>query len=99
MYHDFLGPRVLQGTHMDTLKPNNSKSILFTVTGGFFTFWAILAYSAPVSKIKSEGCPALRRWRLSSLAVAGSSLLSADVDAGAELRETWKHSKIFFQHI
>ena len=54
---------------------------------------------APVSKIKSEGCPALRRWRLSSLAVAGSSLLSADVDAGAELRETWKHSKIFFQHI
>ena len=46
MYHDFLGPRGLQGTHMDTLKPKNSKSITFTVRGGFFTFWAILAHSA-----------------------------------------------------
>ena len=44
MYHDFLGPRGLQGTHMDTLKPKNSKSITFTVRGGFFTFWAILAH-------------------------------------------------------
>ena len=47
MYHDFLGPRGLQGTHMDTLKPKNSKSITFTVRGGFFTFWAILAHSVP----------------------------------------------------
>ena len=45
MYHDFLGPRGLQGTHMDTLKPKNSKLITFTVRGGFFTFWAILAHS------------------------------------------------------
>ena len=46
MYHDFLGPRGLQGTHMDSLKPKNSKSITFTVREGFFTFWAILAHSA-----------------------------------------------------
>ena len=46
-YHDFLGPRGLQGIHMDALKPKNSKSITFTVRGGFFTFWAILAHSAP----------------------------------------------------
>ena len=46
MYHDFLGPRGLQETHMDTLKPKNSKSIIFTVKEGFFTFWAILAHSA-----------------------------------------------------
>ena len=44
MYHDFLGPRGLQGTQMDTLKPKKSKSTTFTVRGGFFTFWAILAY-------------------------------------------------------
>ena len=47
MYHDFWGPKGLQGTHMDTLKPKNSKSITFTEKGGFFTFWAILAHSAP----------------------------------------------------
>ena len=47
MYHDFFGPRGLQGTHMDTLKPKNSKSITFTVREGFFTFWAILAHYAP----------------------------------------------------
>ena len=46
MYHDFLGPRGLQGTHMDTLKPKKSKWITFTVWEGFFTFWAILAHSA-----------------------------------------------------
>ena len=46
MYHDFLGPKGLQGTHMDTLKPKNSKSITFTVREGFFTYWAILAHSA-----------------------------------------------------
>ena len=43
-----LGPRGLQGTHMGTLKPKNSKSITFTVRGGFFTFWASLAHSVPV---------------------------------------------------
>ena len=32
---------------MDTLKPKNSKSIKFTVRGGFFTFWAILAHGMP----------------------------------------------------
>ena len=42
MYHDFLGP-----IWMDTLKSKNSKSMTFTLRGGFFTFWAILAHSAP----------------------------------------------------
>ena len=37
----------IQGTHMDTLKPKNSKLITFTVREGFFTFWAILAHSVP----------------------------------------------------
>ena len=44
-----LGRKGLQGIHIDTLKPKNSKSITFTVRGGFFTFWASLAHSvAPV---------------------------------------------------
>jgi hypothetical protein len=51
MYHAFLGPRGLQGTHMDTLKSKNSKSITFTVRGGFFTFWAILAHSVTLTYI------------------------------------------------
>ena len=42
----FLGPRGLQGTHTDTLRPKNSQSITYTVKRGFFTFWAILAHSA-----------------------------------------------------
>jgi hypothetical protein len=46
MYHDFLGPRGLQGTHMNTLNPKNLKSITFTVREGFFTLLAILAHSA-----------------------------------------------------
>ena len=60
MYHDFLGPRGLQGTHMDTLKPKHSKSRTFTVRGGFFTFWAILAHSGPrlmthnIDKLKNQ---------------------------------------------
>ena len=45
MYHAFLGQRGLQGL-MDTLKPKKLKPITFTVRGGFFTFWAILAHSA-----------------------------------------------------
>ena len=46
MYHEFLRPRGLQDTHMDTLKPKiNKKSIAFTVKEGFFTFWVILAHS------------------------------------------------------
>ena len=48
MYHDFFGPRRLQGTHMGTLKPKNLKSITFTLRGSFFTFLAILAHSASV---------------------------------------------------
>ena len=47
MYHDFLGPRGLQGTHMDTLKPKEIKSMTFTLRGGFFTFWAIVAHCVP----------------------------------------------------
>ena len=47
MYHNFLGLRGLQGTHMNTLKPKNSKLIQFTVRGDFFTFWDILAHSVP----------------------------------------------------
>ena len=51
---------LLQGTHMDTLKPKNSKSITFTMTmrEGFFTFWAILSHSAPTGTV-----PARRCWR------------------------------------
>jgi hypothetical protein len=45
MHHDFLGQSRLQGTNMGTLKPKKSTSITFTVRGGFFTFWAILAHS------------------------------------------------------
>ena len=45
MYRDFLRPRELQGTHMDTLKPKNSKSKKCSVWEDFFTFWAILAHS------------------------------------------------------
>ena len=48
MYYNFLGPKGLQGTHMDILKPKKSKSMTFTVREGFFTFWAILAHSAPL---------------------------------------------------
>ena len=29
------------------INPNNSKSMTFTLRGGFFTFWAILAHSVP----------------------------------------------------
>ena len=47
LYHDFFGPRWLQGTHMDILKPKKSKPIIFTVRGGFFTFWVNLAHGAP----------------------------------------------------
>ena len=47
MYRYFLGPRELQGTHKNTLKPKKSKLVTFTLRGGFFTFWAILAHSAP----------------------------------------------------
>ena len=43
-------PRELQGTHIGTSKPKNSKSITFTVRGGFFTFWAILAHSGPAGR-------------------------------------------------
>ena len=39
---------------MDTLKPKNSKSIPFTVRGGFFTFWAILAHSVAVEFLKKR---------------------------------------------
>ena len=35
---------------MDTLKPRKSKLITFTVRGGFFTFWTILAYGAAGSE-------------------------------------------------
>ena len=55
MYHDFLGPSGLQETQMDTLKPKNSKSITFTVRGGFFTLWAILANSAAAGKKMVKG--------------------------------------------
>ena len=53
MYQDFLGPRGLQGTHMDTKE--KSKSITFTVRGGFFTLLAILAYCAPLQQQQPAG--------------------------------------------
>jgi hypothetical protein len=49
----------LQGTHMDTLKPKSSKSIKFTVGGGFFTFWAILAHSVTLANTGTTN-PALK---------------------------------------
>ena len=45
MYHNFLGPSGLQGTHMDTLKPKKFKIDNIHCQRGFFTFWAILAHS------------------------------------------------------
>ena len=43
---------------MDTLKPKKSKSIIFTVREGFFTFWTILAHSAaglrPVTRFQQH---------------------------------------------
>jgi hypothetical protein len=48
-----------QGTHMDTLKPKNSKLITFTVRGGFFTFWAILAHSVPWQPRQPSNGPCL----------------------------------------
>ena len=62
MYHDFLGPKGLQGTHMGTLKPKNSKLITFTVRGGFFTFWAILAHSASPPILPTLPIHHLRSW-------------------------------------
>ena len=52
MYHDFLGPGGLQETHIGYIKAKKkSKSITFTVRGGFFTFWAILAHSVTLTYI------------------------------------------------
>ena len=62
MYHDFLGPRGLQGTHIDTLKLKNSKLITFTVRGGFFTFWAILAHSAAPNEAFCHRRPNFWAW-------------------------------------
>ena len=57
----------LQGTHMDTLKPKDLKSITFTVRGGFFTFLAILAHSvACTNKNRSAPWWQLEKLRISS---------------------------------
>ena len=44
MHCDFLGSFGLQETHMDALKPFNSKSVTLTMRGGFFTKFAALAH-------------------------------------------------------
>ena len=44
MHDDFLEPRGPQGTHINTLKPKYPKSITFTLRGGFFRFWEIMAH-------------------------------------------------------
>ena len=47
MHCDFLGSDGLQVTHMDALKPSNSKLVILTMMGGFFTKFATLAHGAP----------------------------------------------------
>ena len=50
MYHDFLGPRGLQGTHMDTLKSKNSKwmhSLWEGVSLHFGRSWPIVRRGTP----------------------------------------------------
>ena len=44
---DFLGSVGLQETHMDALKPFNSKYIALTMRGGFFTKFKALAHGGP----------------------------------------------------
>ena len=44
---DFLGSVGLQETHMDALKPFNSKLVTLTMRGGFFKKFAALAHGAP----------------------------------------------------
>ena len=39
-----------QGDSKGALTPKNSKSIKFTMRGGFFTFWAILAHNVTAQK-------------------------------------------------
>ena len=71
MYHYFLGPRGLQGIHMNTLKSKNSKLITFTVRGGFFTFWAILAHSAARQQNKNVA----ENWSVYCIAIKGQKEL------------------------
>ena len=47
MHCDFLGSDRLQETHMDALKPCNSKYVTLTMRGGFFTKFPTLAHGAP----------------------------------------------------
>ena len=47
MHCDFLGSDGLQETHMDALKPFNSKYVTLTMRGGFFTKFATLDHGAP----------------------------------------------------
>ena len=47
MHCDFLGSVGLQETHMDALKPFNSKLVTLTMRGGFFKKFAALAHGAP----------------------------------------------------
>ena len=38
----------------DILKPKNSKSVTFTLKGGFRTFWSRLAHSAPAEPTRED---------------------------------------------
>ena len=91
MYHDFLGPRGLQGTHMDTLKPKNSKLITFTVRGCFFTFWAILAHSAAFDFDPIKELALLWSSSLSTLRSTYSSITSIKVNL-----ESWSSEYTIF---
>ena len=46
MHCDFLGSVGLQETHMDALKPFDSKLVTLTMRGCFFTKFAALAHGA-----------------------------------------------------
>ena len=85
----FLGPTGLQGTHMDTLKPKNSKLIRFTVRGCFFTFWAMLDHSVPpwlISICMCINCLAFVCWAsYSSMYLPTSIYVGYNTFVGAEL--------------
>ena len=61
MHCDFLGSDGLQETHMDALKPFNSKYVTLTMRGGFFTKFAAMAHGAAARPIVRGGSAVGRR--------------------------------------
>ena len=67
MHCDFLGSDGLQETHMDALKPSNSKLVILTMKGGFFTKFAALAHGAPHTRGREGKSTALLCANLSQI--------------------------------